>query len=106
MENGEMKTTEVMDTVNVVAWFTTDIPVAVGPDFQGQLPGAILELEVNNGRMVYKAVEVSPKVNVAKIKAPTKGKAVTQKEFRDESEKLLKEMQGNMGGNNRIMIRQ
>lgn len=106
MENGEMKRTEVMDTVNVVAWFTTDIPVAIGPEFQGQLPGAILELEVNNGRVVHKAIEVSPKVNVAKIKAPTKGKAVTQKEFRDESAKILKEMQANMGGGNTIMIRQ
>src|ERR1700694_3903512 len=77
MENGEMKRQEFPDTVKVVAWYTTDIPVPAGPDFQGQLPGLILEMDVDNGQTVYKAIEIAPKVNTAKIKEPKDGKKVT-----------------------------
>jgi GLPGLI family protein len=106
MENGEMKRTEVLDTVPVAAWFTTDIPVSVGPDFAGQLPGAILELDINNGQQVYKATELSPKVAVAKIKEPNKGKKVTQAEFITERNKLMDEMRNNMRGNGSFRIQQ
>jgi GLPGLI family protein len=108
MENGQIKRTEYKDTVPVVAWFTTEIPVSVAPgtDMAGQLPGAILELDVANGRNVYKAVEVSPKVSVAKIKAPSKGKKVTQAEFAAERERVTSEMMKNMPAGNTIRIQQ
>ncbi|MEI9810360.1 MAG: GLPGLI family protein [Bacteroidota bacterium] len=51
MENGKMDRKEVQDTSLIVAWFATDIPVSGGPaEFQGQLPGLILEMDVANGR--------------------------------------------------------
>ena len=109
MENGEMKRQVIPDTSAMIAWFTTDIPIAIGPEIQGQLPGAILELEVNKGQTVYKAIEISPKVNLAKIKEPNDGKKVTAAEFTKEREKLMEEMRRNMpnGGNgNRIRIQQ
>jgi GLPGLI family protein len=108
MENGQIKRTEFKDTATVVAWFTTDIPVSVGPgsEMVGQLPGAILELDVANGRNVIKAVEVSPKVSVSKIKAPSKGKKVTQAEFVAERERITNEMMKNMPGGNSIRIQQ
>ena len=106
MENGEIKREEIQDTALVVAWFSTEIPVSVGPDFQGQLPGAILELEVDKGRVVYKAIEISPKVSVAKIKEPKKGKKVTAAEFRTERDKLMEEMRKNMPAGNNIRIQQ
>jgi GLPGLI family protein len=109
MENGEMKRQVIPDTSEIVAWFTTDIPVAIGPEMQGQLPGAILELDVNKGQTIYKALEISPKVNLAKIKEPNDGKKVTAAEFTKEREKLMEEMRKNMpnGGNgNRIRIQQ
>jgi GLPGLI family protein len=104
MENGEMKRTMITDTVPVVAWFTTDIPVPVGPDMQGQLPGAILELDINKGQMTYKALEVSPKVNVGKIKEPKEGKKVTQAEFLVERDKIMEEMRKNMPSGSTIRI--
>jgi len=107
MENGEMKRQMITDTVVVVAWFTTDIPVPVGPEMQGQLPGAILEMEINKGQTIYKALEVSPKVNLAKIKEPKEGKKLTAAEFTKEREKLMEEMRRNMpggGDGNRIRI--
>ncbi len=104
MENGEMKREEVADTVSVVAWYTTEIPVSAGPDYQGQLPGLILEMDVNNGQTIYKAVEISPKVAVAKIREPKEGKKVTAEEYRKEREKLMDEMRKNMPAGNRIRI--
>lgn len=104
MENGQMKRQEVPDTANIVAWFTTDIPVPAGPgaEYQGQLPGLILELDVNNGRNLIKAVEVSAKVNTKQIKEPKEGKKLTAAEFIKERDKLMEEMMQNMRGNIRI----
>ena len=109
MENGEMKRQQVADTSNVTAWFTTDVPVSVGPqNFQGQLPGLILELTLNNGRTVYKATEVSDKVNPKNIKEPKDGKRLTAAEFAKERDKIFEEMRRNMpnggpGGRMRIV---
>jgi GLPGLI family protein len=99
MDNGEAKREKVIDTLNIVAWFTNEIPGSFGPEmYQGQLPGTILEIDVNNGRNSFKAVEVNPKVDVAKIKEPSKGKKATNEEFVKEREKLFQEMQQNNGG--------
>ena len=107
MENGEMKRQPVTDTSVVIAWFSTDIPVPVGPgaEMQGQLPGAVLEVDINNGQTVIKAVEVSPKVNAGKIKEPKDGKKLTAAEFAKEREKLMEEMRKNMpaGGERRTI---
>lgn len=98
MQNGKMERKEVDDTTTIEAWFTTDIPVAVGPEVAGQLPGAILELSSDNGKSVYQAIEISPKVNTKAIKEPAKGKKVTQQQFTEERTKMLDEMQRNGGG--------
>ena len=101
-----MERKEVNDTSAIVAWFTTDIPVPAGPEVQGQLPGLILALDMNDGRMVYKAIEISAKADVASVKEPTKGKKVTPEEFTNERNKMLDEMQKNHYGNgNRVIIR-
>jgi GLPGLI family protein len=107
MDNGKMERKEITDTSTIIAWFTTDIPVPGGPEFQGQLPGLILALDMNRGRMIYKAIEVSPKADLASIKEPVKGKKVTPAEFNEERNKMMDEMQKNNqgGGSTRIMIR-
>jgi GLPGLI family protein len=101
-----MKREPYQDTSNVVAWFTTDIPVPAGPDFQGQLPGLILELTLNNGQQVYKAIEVSPKVSMSKIKPPKDGKKLTAAEFTKERDALMEEMRKNMPQGNFIRVQQ
>lgn len=105
MDNGKMERKEIDDTSTVIAWFTTDITAPVGPEMQGQLPGAILAMESNNGRTVYTALEISSKPDMAAIKEPTKGKRVTPQEFTTERNKLMDEMErNNQGGNMRIRI--
>lgn len=105
MDNGKMERKEIDDTSTIVAWFTPDIPVSAGPEVQGQLPGLILGLETNNGRIVYTALEISPKADIASIKEPTKGKKVSPDEFTKERNKMLEEMEkNNQGGNIRIRM--
>lgn len=105
MENGEMKRQQVADTSSVIAWFTSDIPVSAGPGiYQGQLPGLILEVEENNGQTVFKAMEVSPKVSVSKIKEPKDGKKMTAAEFDKEREKVMEEMRKNMPNGMRMRV--
>jgi GLPGLI family protein len=99
-----MERKEVRDTSNIIAWFTSEIPVSAGPEVAGQLPGLILEVDVNNGRMVYVAKEITLKADIASIKPPTKGKKVTRDEFRAETNKMMAEMQKNNQGNRKIMI--
>lgn len=105
MDNGKMERKEVDDTSTIAAWFTTDIPIAAGPEVQGQLPGLILELESNHGRSVYTALSIDSKPDLSAIKEPTKGKKVTQEEFAAERNKMMDEMQkNNRGGNMQIRV--
>lgn len=99
MENGEIKRTEMPDTVNVVAWFAPNIPIAAGPQFQGDLPGLILELDINNGRSVYKALEISPKVSLNNIKEPKGGKRISAGEFNVAQQKSMEEFRKRMADN-------
>lgn len=104
MENGEMKRQMLPDTTVIQAWIAMDVPVPAGPEFQGQLPGLILELDVNNGQIVYKALEISEKVNASTIKEPKGGKHITAAEFNKERDKTFEEMRKNMPGRGQIQI--
>jgi GLPGLI family protein len=106
MNNGVMERIEVTDTVQIIAWFTTEIPVPAGPaEYQGQLPGLILEMDINNGRQVFRALSIESKVELDEIKAPEGKKRYTPEEFRKEREKMMEEMQrNNRGGNRRIQL--
>lgn len=95
LENGQLKEAEVADTSNIIAWFTPAIPVPAGPEYQGQLPGLILGLDINDGHIIYTATEVAEKVEIAAIKAPAKGKKVTAMQFNKERDKMMADMQRN-----------
>jgi GLPGLI family protein len=106
MDNGKMERKEVQDTATIVAWFTNEIPVSAGPgEYQGQLPGLILEMDVNNGRQTYIATGISEKADLAIIKEPTGKKHFTPDEFKKERDKMMKEMsENNQGGNRQIRL--
>jgi GLPGLI family protein len=106
MNDGKMDRKEIEDTSNIVAWFTTSIPVSAGPgEYQGQLPGLILEMDIKNGTQVYRATGISEKADLATIKEPTGKKHYTPEEFKKERDKMMKEMQeNNQGGNRQIRI--
>lgn len=96
IDNGVMERKEVTDTALIVAWMASDIPVSTGPaEFQGQLPGAILEMDISNGRQVFKATSISEKADLAVIKEPAGKKKLTPDEFKKERDKMFEEMQKN-----------
>ncbi|WP_188316121.1 GLPGLI family protein [Chitinophaga agrisoli] len=104
LENGMMKMLEAPDTVTVTAWFTLSVPAPAGPEYQGQLPGLILGLEMDNGRVMYQAVELSAKTDLAAIKPPAKGKSLSAAEFAAERKKFMAAMQRNVGRGGNIRI--
>ena len=99
VNNGNVERKEIQDTANITAWFATDIPVSAGPaEYQGQLPGLILALDVNNGRQVFEAKTISEKADVSSIKEPAGKKHYTVAEFNKERDKMMEEMRSNNGG--------
>lgn len=84
--------------IEIIAWFADDILAPVGPETYNQLPGAILELDVDNAQSVYTAVEIKDKYNPKELKEPKKGKVVTREEYQKEVQEGMKNMQMGGGG--------
>ena len=80
LERHVFKATAMWDTSAVEAWFTPEIPAAMGPGQFGGLPGLILMLSVDQGQQLYEASEIDLSV-IPEISAPEKGREVTQEEF-------------------------
>ena len=96
-ENSKEKKEEKPKTVIVTAWYTPQIPVSQGPAEHWGLPGLILE--VNSGRTTVLCTEITmnPTEKVV-IKAPTKGKKVTRKEYTKTVTKKMQEMREQFRG--------
>lgn len=94
----------------IVAWFCPQIPVSSGPDAFTQLPGLVLEVDVNDGERVIVATEVALGEPTEAIEKPKKGKEITQEEFEVVVAEKMKEMEAEYGesggeGGMRIIIR-
>lgn len=63
----------------VVAWYTTEIPVNFGPIGYSGLPGLIVSLSVANER--YYVNEIKMKKNEINLEKPKKGQEISYKEF-------------------------
>ncbi len=84
-----------MDDQEIVAWFSPEIPVSLGPSSFRGLPGLILAVE-RNGETAYVATSVSltPPADESMVK-PNKGSKVTKEEFVAIQEEKEKERQDN-----------
>lgn len=69
-----------------ITWFTPQIPVSFGPKEYNGLPGLILELHNSLGSFKVLEIKLNQKKPI-KIEKPTKGKQITEKEYK----KLLEE---------------
>ncbi len=82
-----------------IAWFTTQIPVGVGPNGLNGLPGLVLAVELDNGDRTIVATSVELKeVDAATIVKPTKGKQISRSEFKKIRDEKMKEMGATNGG--------
>lgn len=82
-----------MKETELVVWYTEEIPVSVGPDNYSGLPGAILEIDLDNGSTVTTAVEITTKYPKKELVQPTKGEKMTRVQFMDNMKKIMEEMQ-------------
>lgn len=84
--------------VFVIAWFTSQIPVQVGPSDYHGLPGAILMVNVNDGEVEFKATKVDLRtLDENMLQAPKKGKEITEEEYQSiqkEKESEMTQMHG------------
>ena len=69
-----------MRDVEVVAWFTPEIPVSSGPSWYQGLPGLILEVSDDKTTILCTKIVLNPKEKT-KIKRPKKGKVITNQDF-------------------------
>lgn len=72
----------------IIAWFALDLPIPMGPERYGGLPGAILEIDVNNGAMIISAKEIN-NINVEKLLVKPEYKKKTKKLSEKEYQKLI-----------------
>lgn len=100
---------EIPKEIEVVAWYTPEIPVSTGPEnFQG-LPGLILEVSAGKTTLLCSKMVMNIK-DKKEIIAPTKGKVVTQKEYDEIVTKKMQEFREmnqnqNRGGNGGMQMR-
>lgn len=69
---------------NIVAWFTDAIPTTAGPERLCGLPGAILEVNINDGTLIIKAQKMVFKPVAEQLKVgKLKGKKINDKIYND-----------------------
>ena len=85
-----MDALELPKEITITAWYTPEIPVSQGPEGYWGLPGLILE--VNDGKTIIlcSKVVLNPKEKT-EIKAPSKGKTVSQNEYDEIVVKKMEE---------------
>lgn len=98
-DEGE-KPKDSLKTIEIIAWYTVDIPVNHGPSEYWGLPGLILEVNADKTQIVCTKIVINPKEKT-EIKEPIKGDVVTAKEFKEIQAKKIKEMREMYGGNRR-----
>ncbi len=99
-KKSEEKPKDSLKTIEIVAWYTVDIPVNHGPDEYWGLPGLILEVNADKTQIVCTKIVINPKEK-AEIKEPIKGDVVDEKEFKKIRDKKMKEMREMYGGDRR-----
>ena len=87
----------------VVAWYATQLRPFLGPEGYNTLPGAVLEVDVNDGERLITAKQIDLRpLKKNELKVPSGGTKTTDEEFRKLMDEQIERMKAN-GGN--IIIR-
>lgn len=98
------------EEIEVVAWYTPQIPVSTGPNRMTGLPGLILEVNDGSATTLCTQVVLNSK-DKKTIEVPKKGKVVDQETFEKIQEERIQEMReryqnnSGRGRSERIIIR-
>lgn len=96
-DDDEKTTLNQLEDVEVIVWYTLDIPIQQGPDKFWGLPGLILEVEMGNTKILCTKVELKKSKEIVEITPPKKGKKLNQEEYDEILEKKIKEIRGSFG---------
>jgi GLPGLI family protein len=90
----------------IMAWYTTAIPVSSGPEGMSGLPGMIMEVSIGQ-TMLITAVKVEPidAKMLTHVKPPAKGKKVTAKEYDAIMQKKIDEMERQFKGEGNVIFK-
>ena len=81
----------------ITAWYCPEIPINQGPDKYWGLPGLILEINDGTTVLLCSKIVMNTKEKT-EIKAPNKGKEVSQSEYDEIVKKKIEEMREMYGG--------
>jgi len=82
----------IMDSVYVVAFYSDEIPLSVGPESFTGLPGMILGVALPHDNITWFASKVTDTtIPDNKVVAPKKGKAVNNKQLRAKLDEAMKD---------------
>lgn len=87
---------EVVEMIEIEAWYTPMIPVSQGPADYWGLPGLILEVNIGNTTLLCSKIVMNPEEKI-KIEPLDKGKVVTKKEYKEIITGKMQEMRNNRG---------
>ncbi|MFP2997215.1 GLPGLI family protein [Spongiivirga sp. MCCC 1A20706] len=96
-EKGEIETPK---EIEVVAWYSPEIPVSQGPGEYWGLPGLILEVQSGRTTLLCNKIIMNSKEKEI-LEKPSKGKQVSQQEFNNIAKQKMKEMREQWSGRNR-----
>jgi len=81
-----------LDGKKILAWFTPDIPISAGPERYYGLPGLMLEVNVNQGQVVWLANSIDPSDPHEDLLAePKEGKKVKPDQYKEIQEEKITE---------------
>ena len=92
-----MNEIEVPKTIEVVAWYTPQVPINQGPDDYWGLPGLILEINADRMTILCTKIVMNPEEK-EEIEKPKKGDEVTKAEYNEIITKKMQEMREMYGG--------
>jgi GLPGLI family protein len=83
---------------DIVAWYAPALKPFLGPELFNTLPGAVLEVNVNDGERVITAknIDLRP-LKKNELKVPSQGTRINQAGFRKVMEQQTERMRGNGG---------
>ncbi|NNC51370.1 MAG: GLPGLI family protein [Flaviramulus sp.] len=90
-EVGAEKEEDTPREITVTAWYTPQIPVNQGPDVYWGLPGLILEVNADRTTILCSKIILNPSEKET-LKAPSKGKLISQKEYDEIIKQKMEEM--------------
>ena len=82
---------EIPKTINVVAWYTPQIPISQGPGEFWGLPGLILEVNADRTTILCSKLTLNPQDKI-KIKAPEKGRVISRDDYNSTVKQKMIEM--------------